>query len=113
MLYEVITDELKPINTKFYAWIMEIYMKSVYQNWNMDAELPLEIYRISNLSFYPHFHNELEFVYVERGDIIVGVNEEKRRLQAGDMVICCSNDIHYYESKDLESKTFMLRNNFV
>ncbi|NWL86920.1 AraC family transcriptional regulator [Paenibacillus sp. 79R4] len=83
-------------------------MKSVYQNWNMDAELPLEIYRINNLSFYPHFHNELEFVYVERGDIIVGVNEEKRRLQAGDMVICCSNDIHYYESKDLESEAFML-----
>ncbi|MCM3040577.1 AraC family transcriptional regulator [Paenibacillus motobuensis] len=83
-------------------------MKSVYQNWNMDAELPLEIYRISNLSFYPHFHNELELVYVERGAIIVGVNEEKRLLQAGDMVICCSNDIHYYESKDLESEAFML-----
>jgi AraC-like DNA-binding protein len=83
-------------------------MKSIYQNWNMDAELPLEIHRISNLSFYPHFHNELEFVYVESGDIIVGVNEEKRLLQAGDMVICCSNDIHYYESKDLESEVFML-----
>lgn len=83
-------------------------MKSVYQNWNMDAELPLEIHRISNLSFYPHFHNELELVYVELGDIIVGVNEEKRLLQAGDMVICCSNDIHYYESKNLESEAFML-----
>jgi len=83
-------------------------MKSVYQNWNMNAELPLEIYRINNLSFYPHFHNELELVYVQRGNIIVGVNEEKRLLQAGDMVICCSNDIHYYESKDLDSEVFML-----
>ncbi|GGF83631.1 AraC family transcriptional regulator [Paenibacillus aceti] len=83
-------------------------MISVYQNWNMDAELPLVIHRIVNLSFYPHFHNEIEFVYVEKGEMVVGVNEERRLLRAGDMVICCSNDIHYYESKDAESEVFML-----
>lgn len=75
-------------------------MKSFYQNWKLDYELPLVIHHGHNLTFYAHYHSEVEFIYVESGSILVGVNEEKRLLTQDDMVICCSNDIHYFESKD-------------
>lgn len=75
-------------------------MKSFYQNWILDYELPLVIHHGHNLTFYAHYHSEIEFIYVESGSILVGVNEEKRLLTQGDMVICCSNDIHHFESKE-------------
>ncbi|MEF2964828.1 AraC family transcriptional regulator [Paenibacillus sp. M1] len=78
-------------------------MRSFYQNWKLDQNLPLAIFQSKDMSFYPHFHAEVELVYVESGSIIVGVNEEKRQLKQGDMAICGSNDIHYFESKGLSS----------
>lgn len=83
-------------------------MKSFYQNWKLDYELPLVIHWGNNLTFYAHYHSEIEFIYVEEGSILVGVNEEKRLLTQGDMVICCSNDIHYFESKETFSKVIIL-----
>ncbi|WP_019636809.1 AraC family transcriptional regulator [Paenibacillus fonticola] len=83
-------------------------MKSFYQNWKLDIELPMAIHHGDDLTFYAHYHSEIEFIYVESGSILVGVNEEKRLLEQGDMVICCSNDIHYFESKELSSKVIIL-----
>lgn len=83
-------------------------MKSFYQNWKLDQELPMVIHRSTDLSFYPHFHAEVEFVYVESGSILVGANEEKRLLKQGDMAIFGSNDIHYFDSKDLASSMIVV-----
>ncbi|MCK8488095.1 AraC family transcriptional regulator [Paenibacillus sp. MBLB2552] len=83
-------------------------MKSFYQNWKLDPELPMDIYQSTNITFYPHFHAEIEFIYVTSGAIRIGVNEENRLLQQGDMVICGSNDIHYFDSRGLESEIIIL-----
>lgn len=83
-------------------------MKSFYQNWKLDPELPMDIYRSTNITFYPHFHAEIEFIYVVSGAIRIGVNEESRLLRQGDMVICSSNDIHYFDSRGLESEIIIL-----
>ncbi|MGG6314129.1 helix-turn-helix domain-containing protein [Paenibacillus macerans] len=83
-------------------------MKSLYQNWKLDPDLPMDIYESTNITFYPHFHAEVEFIYVESGEIRIGVNEEKRLLRQGDMVVCSSKDIHYFDSRGLESKIMIL-----
>lgn len=83
-------------------------MKSFYQHWKLDHDLPMAIHRATNLSFYPHFHTEVEFIYVESGSIVVGVNEDKRLLHQGDMAICSSNDIHYFDSKDRSSRVIFV-----
>lgn len=66
------------------------------------------IHQSTDLSFYPHFHAEVEFVYVESGSILVGANEDKRLLKQGDMAIFGSNDIHYFDSKDLASNMIVV-----
>lgn len=83
-------------------------MKFFYQNWKLDPDLPIDIFQSANITFYPHFHTEIEFIYVESGAIRIGVNEDKRLLRQGDMVICSSNDIHYFDSRELESKVIIL-----
>jgi AraC-like DNA-binding protein len=83
-------------------------VKSFYQNWKLDPELPMDIYQSKNITFYPHFHAEIEFIYVRSGAIRIGVNEEIRLLRQGDMVICGSNDIHYFDSRELESEIIIL-----
>ncbi|MBQ4897638.1 helix-turn-helix transcriptional regulator [Paenibacillus sp. Marseille-P2973] len=83
-------------------------MKTFYQNWKLDQELPMVIHQSTDLSFYPHFHAEVEFVYVESGSILVGANEDKRLLKQGDMAIFGSNDIHYFDSKDLASNMIVV-----
>ncbi|MGP0586034.1 helix-turn-helix domain-containing protein [Paenibacillus timonensis] len=83
-------------------------MKSFYQNWKLDPELPMDIYHSTNITFYPHFHAEIEFIYVKSGAIRIGVNEESRMLRQGDMVVCSSNDIHYFDSRGLESEIMIL-----
>ncbi len=83
-------------------------MKTFYQNWKLDQELPMVIHQSADLSFYPHFHAEVEFIYVESGSILVGTNEDKRLLKQGDMAIFGSNDIHYFDSKDLTSSLIIV-----
>lgn len=83
-------------------------MKSFYQNWKLDPGLPMDIYQSTNITFYPHFHAEIEFIYVASGAIRIGVNEESRLLRQGDMVICGSNEIHYFDSRGLESEIIIL-----
>ncbi|MNO15428.1 HTH-type transcriptional activator RhaS [compost metagenome] len=68
----------------------------------------MDIYQSTNITFYPHFHAEIEFIYVISGAIRIGVNEESRMLRQGDMVVCGSNDIHYFDSRGLESEIMIL-----
>ncbi|MNN23608.1 HTH-type transcriptional activator RhaS [compost metagenome] len=90
------------------AAIGGITVKYFYQNWNLDHELPMIIMRSTNLSFYAHYHAEIEFIYIESGSLMVGVNEDRKLLTAGEMVICSSNDIHYFESTGTDSQVIVL-----
>ncbi|MCM3702118.1 AraC family transcriptional regulator [Paenibacillus macerans] len=83
-------------------------MKFFYQNWKLDPDLPMNIFRSQNISFYPHFHAEIEIIYVESGSLLIGVNEEKRQVNQGDIVICSSSDIHYFDSRDQPSQVLIL-----
>lgn len=60
--------------------------------------IPLSIYRNNNFSYRAHWHTELELIYVESGSIWVCINNDRRKLVAGDLAISTSGDIHYYEN---------------
>ncbi|KKO54586.1 AraC family transcriptional regulator [Paenibacillus sp. DMB20] len=83
-------------------------MRFFYQNWQFDSDLPMTISTICNLTFHAHCHPEVELIYVESGSLIVGVNEEKRRVSEGGFVVCGSNDIHYFEHGGEDSKGILL-----
>ncbi|MBO2945330.1 helix-turn-helix transcriptional regulator [Paenibacillus sp. F411] len=83
-------------------------MKFIYQNWKFDSELPLKIFSHNNIQFYAHCHPEVEIIYVESGSLLLGVNEEKREVHAGDFIVCGSNDIHDFEYGGKESRATVL-----
>jgi AraC-like DNA-binding protein len=55
-----------------------------------------------------HWHTEFELAYIESGSIYIGINNDRRKLDEGDIAICTSGDIHYYESTDCDSKIILL-----
>ncbi|MFC7680589.1 helix-turn-helix domain-containing protein [Paenibacillus sp. GCM10028914] len=83
-------------------------MKFFYQDWHFDSELPMKIFSQNDISFHAHCHPEVELIYVESGSLIIGVNEEKRRVSQGNLVVCGSNDIHYFENDGSDSKVIVL-----
>lgn len=47
-------------------------------------------------SYPPHYHKELEVVYISQGTMIVEVNHKTYALKAGDLLIIGSHHIHSY-----------------
>ena len=74
----------------------------------LEDETSMSIYENKNFNFLAHWHMEVEITYVVEGSIYVGVNNDRRLLSEGDMVVCSSGDIHYYESTGLTSKIILL-----
>lgn len=83
-------------------------MKVFHENRTYHSTFPFTVIVSDNIDFLAHWHNDLEIVYVFEGSIRMGINSETRILKAGDMAICSSGDIHYYDSKDSSSKIMMV-----
>jgi AraC-like DNA-binding protein len=78
-------------------------MKAFYESRTYNTEVPVSAKLIKDLDFVAHWHTDIEILYVCEGSIGAGINSEYRILQAGDMSICGSNDIHYYDSEGMTS----------
>lgn len=85
-------------------------MNYYYENRSsfLKDSMPLSIYSNINFSYRAHWHTEFELAYVESGSIYVCINNDGRKLAAGDIAISTSGDIHYYESSDPDSKIILL-----
>ncbi|KTD86759.1 hypothetical protein UQ64_15065 [Paenibacillus etheri] len=83
-------------------------MKAFHENRTYHSTFPFTVIMSNDIDFLAHWHNDLEIVYVFEGSIRMGINSETRILKAGDMAICSSGDIHYYDSKDCSSKIMMV-----
>lgn len=83
-------------------------MRPFYENRLYPSDIPLMIARLDNLAFLAHWHWEVELLYVSAGSIRVGVNKECRLLFPGELAICGSGDIHYYDGKGLQSRTILV-----
>lgn len=85
-------------------------MKFYYENrlHMQDPNIAVSIYENSNFSYLAHWHNDVELAIVKEGTIYVGINNDRRMLVKGDMVLCCSGDIHYYESTGESSSLLLL-----
>ena len=84
-------------------------MKFFYQNWTFENDdLPMTAFTYHNMSFHPHCHPEIELICMLSGTLTIGVNEEKRQVQEGDLVVCGSNDIHYFEQPDPETRALVI-----
>jgi len=61
-----------------------------------------------NLEFLAHWHPDIEILLVIQGSLIAAVNQEKRVLEEGDILVCGSQDIHFFERSRSSSDSILL-----
>ncbi|WP_342478605.1 AraC family transcriptional regulator [Paenibacillus sp. FSL H7-0350] len=83
-------------------------MRAFHENRTYGYAFPFTAFVSRNINFLAHWHNDLEIVYCLEGSIRMGINSETRVLTAGDLAVCSSGDIHYYDSRNSESKLLMI-----
>lgn len=83
-------------------------MKAFFEHHTYDSKMPLFAVVIENLDFAAHWHSDIELLYVMEGSIGVGSNMQYRILHSGDLSVCGSNDIHYYNSNNMESRVLLI-----
>lgn len=72
------------------------------------SELAVKLYYLENCSNMPHWHMDVEIILVLEGSIKVGINDDSKVLNKGDMAIFGSTDIHYLDSTNMSSKVNMI-----
>ncbi|WP_379131722.1 helix-turn-helix domain-containing protein [Paenibacillus sp. sgz500958] len=83
-------------------------MRAFHENRMYGLNLPVQIGTAHNISFLAHWHNDVELAFVLDGSIRMGINSESRVLEKGDLAVCASGDIHYYDSREHESTILLV-----
>lgn len=63
--------------------------------------IPIQIFSDTGLSSIPHFHKEVELVYIKKGACDAYIDRKHIPLKVGDCFINFPNQIHYYENSVL------------
>lgn len=82
--------------------------KAFHEIKTYSQNIPLISFKARNFSFMAHWHLDVELVYVLHGEIQIGINSEIRILSKGDLAICGSGDIHFYNSDGTESEVMIV-----
>jgi AraC-like DNA-binding protein len=85
------------------SFFTEAAMHAKYENRYYVNNLNVVAFESRNMSFFAHWHTDVELICVYEGSLMVGINNESRILHKGDMAICSSGDIHFYDYMDMES----------
>ncbi len=83
-------------------------MNAFLETRNYHSGFPVSSFSATDNHFLAHWHIDVEMVFVCKGSIRIGVNRESRILHQGEMAVFGSTDIHYYDSKDLNSTVIIL-----
>ncbi len=69
----------------------------LYQKENSSSLLNNDIKIYRNFSYIPHFHKDIEFVYVNKGELIIKCYDKEFLAKEGQTALILSNVIHSYE----------------
>lgn len=82
-------------------------MKAFYEA-RRDKHVKICISWNTNNICFPHFHQQIEMIYIEDGEINVSINEESTLLKKGEMAIIDSFDIHSFASSENALTTVLI-----
>lgn len=71
-------------------------MQPWHQRNQLDTDFPLHLFLSYDLEFPPHWHEELEFIYVLEGEMQTGLGTEVHRLSTGDILVIGTGEVHYF-----------------
>ncbi len=85
-------------------------MKAYYEKRTYPQDMPIRIYKHEHrsFSFHAHWHSDIELIFVCEGTLRFGINRDIKTLSKGNVAICCSGDIHFYDSQNMESTIYIL-----
>lgn len=75
---------------------------------NYQSDFPVSAFYATDNNFLAHWHIEVEMMLVCSGSIRIGINQDTRVLNQGEMALFRSTDIHYYDSRNLHSTIIVL-----
>ena len=77
----------------------EVYEKKIYDE-DLPAQLSCEQRNEEGLYFWPHWHEDIEILYVTEGSAKITLEQQEYSLEKGSMIIVNSNELHsgYCES---------------
>ena len=73
--------------------------KTVYEDF-ADESFYLFLKKDSFFLDVPHYHDSLEVLCVTKGSTVVHINGTSHSLSEGDIFICNSQQVHFYENYD-------------
>ncbi|WP_238985076.1 AraC family transcriptional regulator [Bacillus kwashiorkori] len=72
-------------------------------------EFPYSCYLHSgDISLLPHWHKEIEIVYVKKGTLTIGVNENLLTMEEGQIRIINGGEVHYFLSSPESERIVIL-----
>ena len=83
-------------------------MKAFHEKNIYPDGFPVDIVKFNCFSFLAHWHIDIEIIHVYEGRLRMTVNSETRILTAGESCICCSGDIHSFDSEDLHCSAILV-----
>lgn len=72
---------------------MNLLKRIYFENKTKD----FEIMQINGLTPNPHFHNQIELIYIINGETVAIADQKKTAIKAGELFFAFPNQIHYYE----------------
>lgn len=80
--------------------------KTVYEHF-ADDQYYLFLEKHSFFLDVPHYHDSLEFLYILKGSTTVHLNGVTHHLSAGDIFLCNSQMVHFYENYDEDKLAYI------
>lgn len=85
---------------------MKKLFEGIYE-FNRDIN-PAQFTFLQSAGCAPHFHHQMEILYVHKGALTVAVNGEKQRLRAGGLCVSDSYDVHSFTEIEAASENSVI-----
>lgn len=83
-------------------------MHAIFEDRYYGKTPPVVAFTSRNMHFRAHWHTDIEVLFICKGSLLVGINNESQVLTLGDMAICSSGDIHFYDHRGMDSVIDMM-----
>lgn len=84
-------------------------VRAWHQKNRLESDFPFFLSVVDNLEFPPHWHKEIEIVYIIKGEMEVGLNNETYVLGARDIFLIGGGHVHYFIPKSNHSQSVIIQ----
>ncbi|NLY75929.1 MAG: AraC family transcriptional regulator [Firmicutes bacterium] len=74
-----------------------------------DDQSPFNLFITDVLEFPPHWHDEIEIIYVLEEELVIGLNSEIFHLKPRDIFLINSGEVHYFVTPPKKSRRIILQ----